>query len=72
MRCKLDSLQHMVDTPEQIKNSYSRIRLLVNNAGILPDGERILTNEDLVYTFAVNYMAYFLMTREILFQSVAG
>ncbi|TVR18183.1 MAG: SDR family oxidoreductase [Balneolaceae bacterium] len=64
--CNLDSMQHVADCANHIKNNYSRIDLLVNNAGILPDGERTLTDEGLEYTFAVNHMAYFLMTRELL------
>lgn len=64
--CNLNSMQHVADTAQQLKNKYSRIDLLVNNAGILPDGERTLTDEGLEYTFAVNHMAYFLMTRELL------
>ena len=64
--CNLDSMQHVAETAKQITNKYSRIDLLVNNAGILPDGERTLTDEGLEYTFAVNHMAYFLMTRELL------
>lgn len=64
--CDLSSMKDVKATAEKIRDSYSEIDRLVNNAGILPDGERRETEEGLELTFAVNHMAYFLLTRELM------
>lgn len=64
--CDLSSMKEVAATAEKIRDSYSEIDRLVNNAGILPDGERRETKEGLELTFAVNHMAYFLLTRELM------
>ncbi len=64
--CNLDEMKNVVRTADKIKETYPRLDRLVNNAGILPNGKRSETDEGLEYTFAVNHMAYFLMTRELL------
>jgi retinol dehydrogenase 12 len=45
----------------ELLDSYSRIDVLVNNAGAL-FGERAVTEDGLERTFALNHMAYFLLT----------
>jgi len=64
--CNLDQMRSVVQAADRIKEICKRLDRLVNNAGILPDGKRTETDEGLEYTFAVNHMAYFLMTRELL------
>jgi NAD(P)-dependent dehydrogenase (short-subunit alcohol dehydrogenase family) len=63
--CDLSSMHQIKETAETIRETYSQIDRLVNNAGLLPDGERKETAEGLELTFAVNHMAYFLLTREL-------
>lgn len=64
--CDLSSMQQIKETAATIRETYSQIDRLVNNAGILPDGNRKETDEGLELTFAVNHMAYFLLTRELM------
>ncbi|MCC5907825.1 MAG: SDR family oxidoreductase [Balneolaceae bacterium] len=64
--CDLSSMAEITKKAEYIRNTYSKIDLLVNNAGLLPDSVREETSEGLEYTFAVNHLAYFLLTRELL------
>jgi NAD(P)-dependent dehydrogenase (short-subunit alcohol dehydrogenase family) len=50
-----------------IRRDYDRIHVLVNNAGIwLPDPERRLSRDGHELHFAVNYLAGFLLTHELL------
>lgn len=44
-----------------VRADYDRLDLLVNNAGVAPD-ERRLTDDGVELTFAVNYLAPFLLT----------
>src|SRR6056297_1791085 len=64
--CDLSSMQQIKEAAETIRGTYSQTDRLVNNAGILPDGDREETDEGLELTFAVNHMAYFLLTRELM------
>lgn len=64
--CDLSSMREVKATAGKIRDSYSEIDRLVNNAGILPDGERKVTDEGLELTFTVNHLAYFLLTRELM------
>ena len=64
--CDLSSMHEIKETAETIRETYSQIDRLVNNAGILPDGDRKETDEGLELTFAVNHMAYFLLTGELM------
>jgi len=64
--CDLSSMQQIKEAAETIRETYSQTDRLVNNAGILPDGDRKETDEGLELTFAVNHMAYFLLTRELM------
>jgi NAD(P)-dependent dehydrogenase (short-subunit alcohol dehydrogenase family) len=50
---------------DDFKRKYSQLHVLVNNAGvIIPD--RCLTEDGVEMTFAVNYLAYFLLTNLVL------
>ena len=42
-------------------NRYDKLHVLVNNAGIVMDN-RVLTEDGMEMTFAVNYLAYFFLT----------
>jgi NAD(P)-dependent dehydrogenase (short-subunit alcohol dehydrogenase family) len=61
----LDDVRQMVDL---LKHDYDRLDLLINNAGFLGerDAGRILNEAGHELTFAVNYLAGFLLTRELL------
>lgn len=61
----LDDVRQMTD---RLKRDYDRLDLLINNAGFLAksDGKRILNDAGHELTFAVNYLAGFLLTRELL------
>jgi NAD(P)-dependent dehydrogenase (short-subunit alcohol dehydrogenase family) len=50
---------------EEFKNKFDRLDVLINNAGGI-FGKRILTEEGLEYTFALNHIAYFLLTNLLL------
>jgi NAD(P)-dependent dehydrogenase (short-subunit alcohol dehydrogenase family) len=54
-------LAEMKRVAAQIADHESRIDVLINNAGAL-FGKRRLTEDGLEYTFALNHMAYFVMT----------
>jgi len=54
-------LVEMKRVAAQIADHESRIDVLINNAGAL-FGKRRLTEDGLEYTFALNHMAYFVMT----------
>lgn len=64
--CDLSLMNQIKKTADTIRGTYPQIDLLINNAGILPDGERKETKEGLELTFAVNHMAYFLLTNELI------
>jgi len=55
----------------EFKTRYSRLDVLVNNAGGV-SGKRTLTPDGLEMTFAVNYLAPFLLTHELLDVLVAS
>jgi retinol dehydrogenase 12 len=54
-------LAEMKRVAAQISDHESRIDVLINNAGAL-FGRRRVTEDGLEYTFALNHMAYFVMT----------
>lgn len=64
--CDLSLMTNIMETSKRIKETHSNIDLLVNNAGLLPQSERQTTEEGLELTFAVNHLAYFLLSRELL------
>lgn len=61
----LASQQQVHSLAEEIIESYDRLHMLINNAGIFQQ-ERRLTEDGLETTFAVNYLAPFLLVRELL------
>lgn len=57
-----DKIRQMVD---DINSRYSRLDVLINNAGTF-EKERRLTKDGVEMTFAVNYLAPFILTRQLL------
>src|ERR1700678_1562988 len=67
-RAHLADLSLMADTKRvgaEIAAAEPRIDVLINNAGAL-FGDRRVTSEGLEMTFALNHMAYFVLTRTLL------
>jgi NAD(P)-dependent dehydrogenase (short-subunit alcohol dehydrogenase family) len=64
-RADLASLEEVRRLAGEIRDAESRLDVLVNNAGI-GTGERELSREGYELRFAVNYLAGFLLTRELL------
>lgn len=54
-----------------IRGRYSRLHVLINNAGVIPR-RREVTGDGLELQFAVNHLAYFLLTNLLLPQLKAG
>lgn len=50
---------------EEYKKKHNNLHVLVNNAGVIMD-RRCLTEDGMEMTFAVNYLAYFLLTNLLL------
>lgn len=61
----LSSQQSIRQFAQEFKDKYQRLDVLVNNAGGI-FGERKLTVDGLEYTFALNHLAYFLLTNLLL------
>jgi retinol dehydrogenase 14 len=60
------SSQHQTRTLAHEYNlKFGKLHVLVNNAGIVMDS-RVLTEDRIEMTFAVNYLAYFLLTNLVL------
>lgn len=64
--CDLGIMNQIHEVAKKIRDNYSKLDLLVNNAGMLPDSNRKTTEEGLEVTFAVNHLSYFLLTKELL------
>ena len=64
--CVLSDQGQIKETAAKIKQKYKRLDRLVNNAGFLPDGKRKENQEGIELTFAVNHLAYFLLTKELI------
>ena len=60
------SLQAVRQLAEKIAAEHRQIDVLVNNAGIALDGSRRESEDGFELTFAVNYLAPFLLTRMLL------
>jgi NAD(P)-dependent dehydrogenase (short-subunit alcohol dehydrogenase family) len=56
---------------EYIRSRYSSLHVLINNAGVIPP-QREVTVDGLETQFAVNHLAYFLLTNLLLPQLKAG
>jgi NAD(P)-dependent dehydrogenase (short-subunit alcohol dehydrogenase family) len=61
----LSSQRQVVKLAADIKERYDRLHVLINNAGTFMR-ERKLTEDGIETTFAVNYMAPFVLTSELL------
>jgi NAD(P)-dependent dehydrogenase (short-subunit alcohol dehydrogenase family) len=61
----LSSQQQVRWVAAEYKRRFDRLDVLVNNAGVLASHRRV-TADGLEETFAVNHLAYFLLTRELL------
>ena len=64
--CDLGIMNQIHEVAKTIRDSYPKLDLLVNNAGMLPDSSRKTTEEGLEVTFAVNHLSYFFLTRELM------
>ena len=63
--CDLSSQRQVRGLAEEFRKRHDRLHVLVNNAAIVP-GQRALTKDGLEMQFAVNHLAYFLLTRLLL------
>ncbi len=61
----LSSQRQIRDLAARLDADLDRIDILVNNAGLIM-GERVLTEDGIETTFAVNHLAYFLLTHLLL------
>lgn len=61
----LSSQKEIKEFAEQFKQKYSQLHILINNAGVYLT-KRQTTVDNLETTFAVNYLAYFLLTNLLL------
>jgi NAD(P)-dependent dehydrogenase (short-subunit alcohol dehydrogenase family) len=68
-RADFASLAEVAELAAAIREAYPRIDLLVNNAGIgpgVPNHERVLTSDGHELRFQVNYLAGYLLTRDLI------
>lgn len=61
----LSSQKKIKEFAQQFKQKYSQLHILINNAGVYLT-KRQTTTDNLETTFAVNYLAYFLLTNLLL------
>src|SRR4028119_312837 len=71
MLADLSSQEQIRRLAHEIKEAYPRLDVLVNNAGVFRS-ERITTADGMEATFAVNHLAYFLLTNLLLDVLKAG
>jgi retinol dehydrogenase 14 len=67
----LSSQRSIRDAAERIRAAHGRLHVLVNNAGVIPK-QRETTVDGLEMQFAVNHLAYFLLTNLLLDRLVDG
>jgi NAD(P)-dependent dehydrogenase (short-subunit alcohol dehydrogenase family) len=67
----LSSQRSIRDAAELIRTAHERLHVLVNNAGVIPK-QRETTVDGLEMQFAVNHLAYFLLTNLLLDRLVDG
>jgi NAD(P)-dependent dehydrogenase (short-subunit alcohol dehydrogenase family) len=65
LQCDLSSLADVRRAAAEYKERFPRLDVLLNNAGGI-SGARALTRDGYETTFAVNHLAYFLLTKELL------
>jgi NAD(P)-dependent dehydrogenase (short-subunit alcohol dehydrogenase family) len=61
----LSSLEQVRHAAAEFKRRHDRLHVLVNNAGVVVPSRRV-TIDGFEETFAINHLAYFLLTRELL------
>src|SRR5215207_2677738 len=61
----LSSQEEIHRLADVFKESYPRLDVLINNAGVIRS-KRIMTADGIEMTFAVNHLAYFLLTKVLL------
>jgi len=64
--CDLSDMSQIRETAARIRENYNRLDRLVNNAGLLADANREENSDGIELTFAVNHLAYFLLTKELM------
>ncbi|HEY5878380.1 MAG TPA: SDR family NAD(P)-dependent oxidoreductase [Nakamurella sp.] len=65
LECDLASQSSIRDAAGRFKSGHDRLDILVNAAGVFVK-DRKLTADGIELTFATNYLAYFLLTHELL------
>lgn len=65
VQADLSSQREIRETAEAIRSAHPRIHVLINNAGLIPK-QRETTEDGLEVQFAVNHLAYFLLTNLLL------
>ena len=65
MLADLSSQQEIHRLADEFKEAYPRVDVLINNAGVIRS-KRVTTADGLEMTFAVNHLAYFLLTNLLL------
>src|SRR5918995_668077 len=65
MLADLSSQEDIHRLADEFKEAYPRLDVLINNAGVIR-GRRVTTADGLETTFAVNHLAYFLLTNLLL------
>ncbi|HJQ71385.1 MAG TPA: SDR family oxidoreductase [Blastocatellia bacterium] len=65
MICDLSSQTQIRKLAEEFKQKHDRLDVLVNNAGVILTRRRV-TEDGLEATFAINHLAYFLLTNLLL------
>ena len=65
MLADLSSQEEIRRLADEFKEAYPRLNVLINNAGVIRS-ERITTQDGLETTFAVNHLAYSLLTKLLL------
>lgn len=65
MLADMASLKQIRGLTEQVRSRYERLDVLINNAGAY-HASRLLTEDGYEMTFAVNHLAYFLLTELLL------
>lgn len=65
MICDLSSIESIRNFVAKFRNEYNRLDVLVNNAGAVFNNRQV-TTDGFEQTFAVNYLAPFLLTHELL------
>ena len=59
-----EGLREIHELAAQVGDTYDHLHVLINNAG-LTMAEHVLTDDGYETTFAVNHLAYFLLTHEL-------